>query len=1850
MTTTAFLAHLFNRGIRLWIEDQQLRYRAPQGVMTAELRKELAERKAEIMSVLRQIKASGAAMPPLVPFPRDQALPLSLAQQRLWVLTQLQPYSSFYNVTSAVRLRGPLNSATLARSFDILSERHEILRTTYAIAAGQPLQMINDRPAVRLAIATLDPLPAAAQAAAIHQHGTTFAQQPFDLEHGPLWRIQVLQLAQSDHVLLMSFHHSLVDAWSMHILLEDVIAIYAALAARQPLALPTPALHYADYAAWQRTWLQGAELEAQLGYWRAELAGAPQTLNLPTNHQRPPAQRFNGAMQTFDLPAPLAAALRQLSLEHGTTLYTTLLAAFAALLQRYTGQEDMLIGTDIANRSLPETQRIPGFFVNTLALRLQPTRNLAFRDLLAQAQRMMLGAQAHQEVPFDLVVAAVQNAPDLSRNPLFQVMFAMQPEFAELPRMPGLSVEWIELPHTTAHFDLTLVMRETGQGLAGDIEYNTDLFGPETVARLTACYGELLASIADDPAQTISQLRVLAPAEEQALIRLGAAPDQQPPELLMHRVIEGHARRHPDAIALTAGARQLTYGQLDAQANQLAHWLQAQGCGPQDRVGVFGARDIEMPLLLLATAKAGCTYVPLEPRYPDGRLRAILADSGLSLIATQTALLERARSLVAGLASPPLLYCWDAAPLTADTPGPDSVRSYPTSPLATNPAPNDIANIFYTSGSTGVPKGAMVEQIGMLNHLQAKIAILAIDESSSVVQNASCGFDISIWQFLAALVAGGKTIIYDDETALDPRALLRAVDRDQVTILETVPSMLAVMLETCAPDIAAGTLTLPRLRYVISNAETLPVPLARRWLESFPHVPLLNTYGATECSDDVTHYVMTERPPHELARILVGRPIAGFSVHIVDAALRLVPQGCLSQIALAGVGVGQGYVDDPVKTAQVFVPNPFSGPPGNRMYLTGDIGRWTADGILDFIGRADGQVKVRGQRVELGEIESVLRRHPAIQEALVLATGDHTQEARLVAYAVPQRSAARDSMADPTADALPQQWQAIFDEVYRRQTWSAHDPALNLAVWTSSYTQQPMAEAEIFACLASSVERILALRPQHILEIGCGTGLLLQRLAPHCQSYCGTDISAEALAALQRQLDQDATLAGMVHLFQRGADDVTNLPRALFDLVIINEVVQYFPSIEYTLRVLEQAVGLVRPGGAVFIGDIRNLALLEAFHCSVLRFQSPGDLPLADFREGLRTRVSREKELLLDPDFFLALKDVDPRITQVAIQLKGGAPHNELTRFRYDAVLHVAGEPAGARPTQCLSWDRDKLSLARVRQLLETTRPLALAITDIPNARLLDDICFMETLAAGEERGTLAEIERAAGACRQSATAIDPVEFWALGESLPYAVEVCWLEPSADGAYQVVFSHHDLAGQGGARPLPRARVQRQRWADYANQPAVELDLRTALRAYVREQLPEYMVPERFVLLDAMPLNANGKVDRKRLPAAEAEPAPPAAEHVAPRNPVEAQLAALFEAALGVRPISVNANFFALGGHSILAIRLLAQVREQHGRDVSLTTFFQHPTVAEVARALQFSASAEPALPLVALQPQGTQRALFFAHPGSGGVVCYAELARRLGPDQPFYGFQAPGFDGADAPLNSIQALATHYITAMRVLQPAGPYRLGGWSMGGLIAFEMARQLTQQGAEVELLALLDTVAPKPGNYPHQEDAVLLDGMLQELVLPAAGRPGAQAPALVGQAQLRAMSRDAQLHYALAVLHQVGDGFASFTIQDVERYATLFQRHVQAVETYHPQPYGGQITLLRATELSPTLRQLAAEVPDLHDPALGWTPLSRHSIVVCAVPGTHETMVKDSLDGVVQALGAQLAPAGELPAKA
>ncbi len=994
----------------------------------------------------------------------------------------------------------------------------------------------------------------------------------------------------------------------------------------------------------------------------------------------------------------------------------------------------------------------------------------------------------------------------------------------------------------------------------------------------------------------------------------------------IHEIFAKQAAQTPQLVAVICEDRKLTYDELNRRANRLAHDLKNRGVGPDTPVGICIERSLEMLVGLLGILKAGGAYVPLDPDYPAERLAFMLADCGISIVLTQDHL---AQTFIDHNVELIILdnHCSALGGTSEENPQNECT-------------PANLAYVMYTSGSTGIPKGVSIPHRGVVR-LVKDTNYAEFDRDHVFLQFAPLSFDASTFEIWGSLLNGSRlAVMPPGSTSL--AELADAVERYGVTSLWLTAGLFHQMAEEQIERFSG-------LTQLLAGGDVLSSPHVEQVARELSHCQLINGYGPTE---NTTFTCCYRVKPEETfcGSVPIGFPISNTQVFVLDESMRSVVDGQPGELYIAGDGLARGYLNDAALTAERFVPHVFSSDAGARLYRTGDNVRRLADGRVEFLGRLDQQVKIRGYRVEPGEVNAALAQHPLVRESVVVARNESRASKRLVAYVVhdDKTSGARNFDARHV-----EQWQKLYDETYCG-TSADIEPAFNTVGWNSSYTGKPIPPEEMREWVDQTVERIVSLRPKRVLEIGCGTGLLLFRIAPQCEAYFATDLSAAVIDQLKRNLERSPADLRQVTLSQQPADDFSEFEADSFDLVILNSVTQYFPSIDYLLRVLEGAVRLTKPGGRVFIGDVRNLDLLETFHAAVQTHRASGSVSIEELTRRVRRAVQEENELLIDPGFFKAATRQFEKSCAVKVMPKMGHYQNEMTKFRYDVVLTIIPSVVEGEQVQWSNWTVEGLNLDAVNKMLRDKERRILALADVPNARVLLDSQLLDLINGPNPSGTVADMRDALSSNRD--VGVDPHQLLAIGQANSYAVHFSLSHSASDGRYDVIFTKNKPSSVGESIPQRwKPQPEQKRWAEYANQRSQKssfVSLVPELRAFLQAKLPEYMMPSAFVFLDRLPLTPNGKVDRQALPDPDRSRPELQQAYVGPRDRTEKILAGLCADVLGIDRIGIYDNFFECGGHSLLATQVCARVRESFGVELSLRDFFAAATIAGLAALIE----------------------------------------------------------------------------------------------------------------------------------------------------------------------------------------------------------------------------------------------------------------------------------------------------------
>lgn len=1440
-----------------------------------------------------------------------QSAPLSSGEYRLWFLERLFPGTPRYHVHCGIRFLGRLEVQRLQQCILRLFENHPILRAAYPMGSSGPRRVIAPFVAQPVPFCDLSAYSEEARQAAWEQLELSQASAPFDLQHGPLYRHRLVRFSDTEHCWILTQHHAITDGWSVGLIFREIAALYAS----DDVSTTSPRrAGYEQFVDWERSQREDPDFERHIGYWRKRLDGIDD-LNFPTDRPPPKERTGRGDVVRFQLGAQATTRVDRLAQALRATRSTVLLAAFATLVGRFARQEDFAVAVAHTGAWRRRFLRELGFFVNTVPVRLQLHEGASFADHVHALGESLREDLAHAHVPFDRIVEAV-SAPRGGLNPLAQVGFVMtqarptqrarEVELSSYLRTPDASVEG------GTKFDLGLSIGEDEGTLVGAFEFDTDLFDRDTIERLAVRFQQLLGSATAQPDVPISSHALLPDAERKLLVeRWNATEEALPPVSSVIELLGDAFRTYAKRVALRFGDTALSYAQLETESNRIARLLHRRGVGAGALVGVMLDRTPEMLGALLGTLKVGAAYLPLDPEYPVSRIAFMLEDSSTRCVLTTSTLVDNLPS------SQFETILLDVSLADEQRGGPEPARASGTA--------NDLAYVIYTSGSTGRPKGVEITHGALCNFLCGMRSLLTPDTQTRLLALTSLSFDIAALELFLPLLVGGEVAIATRDEARDPRALCAAMDRYQTTMVQATPATWRMLVES-------GLVTAPTMT-LLSGGEPLSVELARRLTAS--GASLWNLYGPTE----TTVWSTAWRVPPDVKRIRVGKPIANTQLYVVDSQGAPTPIGVPGEVLLGGAGVARGYRGRDDLTAERFVPNSFAPDRSARLYRTGDLGRWLPDGTLELLGRIDDQIKLRGHRLELGEIERSLEEHPGISGAACAVHTSSTGDKQLIAFVVARTQAIAEDQTDD--------WRRLWDETY--QNAPADSAAgFNLAGWKSSVTRHPFSEDEMHAWVDETVEKLENLTPRRLIEIGCGSGLLLHRLAPRLERYDGVDYSEVAIAGLKDAV-RNANLTN-TEVRCLPAHELEAFEAGSYDTVVLNSVAQYFPSLTYFGGVIQKALALLRPGGALFLGDLRDYTLLQAFHTRVaLHNAQPGWL-VGSLKSRAKRAVQGERELCVAPLYFHRIVSALESVVSVELSLKRSRFSNEMTDFRYDVIVRKGDSPARNERPRRLDWAADVGSLHVLHDVLGTTSEERLVVCDVPNARVARDVTTAALVERWPENAPGSDLLNALAF--ENPRAIDPHEVWEVAARSGVRVEISPAASGLPGRFDVHCGVGASAyGASDSRTMPPTASPPQ----FGNTPRSadhSVNLNAALADFLRQRLPSYMIPTRIVRLDALPLTPNGKLDRRALASYPIQMLPSGGESVEAQTVWETEVTRAFQRVLRLEHVGRGDSFFELGGDSLSAVRLVADLEVTTGRTLSLSAVLRAVTVSRIAELLE----------------------------------------------------------------------------------------------------------------------------------------------------------------------------------------------------------------------------------------------------------------------------------------------------------
>lgn len=1686
----------------------------------------------------------------------ERVAPATEPQLEIWLACLLggENASRSYNLANSLRLEGLFDKAAMEQAIQALVRRHDALRSVFS-ANGEHLFILKEVD-VPIAYQDLSSIDSDRQMPVITHYITQNGLQIVNLAEGPMLKVGLFKLAEQVHHLVLTSHHAIRDGWSMGILLQDLSTLYTAYTQGLSPNLP-PAPSFARYAEDQLDFSKTDACRTTEAFWLDTYKDSIPLLELPTDYPRPALHTFNSQRLDYPMSSELMMAAKKMGIKIGCSFVTTLLATFEVLLHRLSGQEDIIVGLPTAGQSATGNKRLVGHCVNLLPIRSHLVSNLSFSEFLKSCRRTVLDAYEHQQLPFSHLLRTLNIARDLSRTPFVSAVFNVDLGMNDGVSFHGLSHTLISHPKDYEHFELFLNVSGSESALTLEWSYNTNLYKAETIHRMMTDFEHLLKTVVATPSILISDIGLISEQTRlQTLTQQFPVKTVYPHQTPVHQLIAQTALTSPANIALSFNNQTFSYQSVNEAANQVAHVLIQRGIHIGQVVGIALDRSPDMLITLLAVLKTGAAYLPLDPAYPIDRLTFMLTDSAAAMLITQ----EKYQGQLRTSATEVLIEQALAESIAYPVDEPDRTVSG-----------DDLAYVLYTSGSTGKPKGVLVEHHSLVNFLWSMRASPGITPDDVLLAITTISFDIAGLELYLPLVAGATILMADTDTVRDGRALLELISTKRVSIMQATPSTWRMMLD-------AGWNTFLPLK-ALCGGEALPQDLAEKLLDRCPE--LWNLYGPTETTIWSTVKKIAKNEP-----VTIGQPINNTQVYILDSFRRPVGPETIGELFIGGDGVARGYLNRPDLTTERFVKQSFDKQPERLLYRTGDLGKRLTNGDIQCLGRIDQQVKIRGHRIELGEIDNALVALKDIREAVVVAHAEQSGEQRLIAYVVPESVSTSDSVS----------WQGRWEAIYTTGMGVAEQ-----------VNQQKDIKRELRDWAAQSIKRVKNLQPKRVLEVGCGDGQLLLELAPDVRQYIATDYSPAAIDKLRQILATDPARWSAVTASVAPADDFSQILDASLDLVLIHSVAQYFPNADYLQRVIGQAARAVAPGGCIFVGDMQGKSTLRMHHTADQFQRSSDESTVASFKKVTEKRVLIDDELMADPAYFYLLPTDIPAISAVDVQLREGSFLNETTKYHYDVWLYVGNPPDVVEPTASIDWHTDFLPLHLDQTLAEQPQTI-LQIRNIVNSRTAQDHSLLQLIDGLSNESRLIEVRQKMNLPQNG---LDPAILWSLGEKHHFSAHVRWSTDGTDNLMDVVFIPHKTGRQIPGQPAP-AQSANALPKDFVRNPftpTLPVSQRQAWQQQLRQTLPDYMIPGDFIILPHLPLTLNGKIDRKALPPVSRRAPESPSGQTAPRTDIEKLVAEIWMESLRLDEISVLDNFFELGGHSLIAVQIMTRLEKETGKRLPLSMLFECPTVEKLALALQMDGKFIVWDSLVPIKPQGTKPPLYIIHGAGLHVMLFNTLAKNMDTDQPIFGLQAKGINGVDEPLNTIEDMAAYYITAIRAQNPHGPYALAGYSFGGIIAYEMCRQLKQMGKEVNVLAMFDT---------HADQSTYLDPWVNKIWNNV-------------QTSLK------KYLYTFVLLKNDISGTISYKKESIKRRVNTIHGKLKYTDNYHKVFYGNQHRVHKSNQqatrnyrLTPqdvTVDLFRAEKRMYYTQDfefLGWKSFAKKGVNVHKVPGDHASL--------------------------
>lgn len=1439
----------------------------------------------------------------------ENVVPATEPQAEIWASCLIggEEANRSYNESVSLVLQGELNYSSLEKSLQDLFKRHDALRSGFS-ADGKQLCIFSEG---KLQynyqdISSTDP---DRQKDLIDQFLVEDAKSSFNLITGPLFRVKLFKLAEDSHHLTLSSHHIICDGWSISIIMQDLGKLYSASLKSEIAQLPV-APAFADYAVKQRAFQQSAEYKSIESFWMKQFMDDVPELDIPTDFPRPEFRTYKSHRDDFELKPELINAVKKMGAKAGCSFVSSMLVAFEVFLHRISGQSDIILGVPSAGQSAEGYNGLVGHCVNMLPLKSHHNGDFTFLEFLKLRKPAIFDAYENQQYTFGSLLKKLNISRDASRVPLIPIVFNIDIGLNEGVKFEGIYHELIINKREYENFEIFLNASGSGDSLILEWSYNTQLFRAETIRGMMEDFTELLRQVTENPEIKIRDIDTRGSGDDFEWNNTQAI---YPKDSSLHELISQKAREYPQKNALRFRNNNISYEDLNERANQMANLLIKRGIQKGDRIALALDRSEELIIALIAILKSGAAYVPLDPAYPKKQIEYMLKDSSAKILLTSKACQNKFSSeseeIILEDIQNELKGC------SAEDPD-----------VAVNGS--DLAYVIYTSGSSGKPKGTQIEHHSLVNFLCSMQKVPGISPEDRLLAVTTISFDIAGLELYLPLISGAELLIADSESVKDGRLLLDLIRNEKISIMQATPSSWRMILD-------AGWNEAINIK-VLCGGEALSRDLAGSLKERCSS--LWNMYGPTE----TTIWSTLKQISNFDQAITIGRPIANTRVYLLDQYLKPVRKGGTGEIYIAGDGLARAYLNNPELTAAAFVKDPFSDQTDKKMYRTGDLGRYTAEGDIQCLGRIDNQVKIRGHRIELGAIEESLLMQNSIKEAVVIAREDLPGDKKLVAYIVPEH--VEGNSKSPS-------WQERWEDLYKRgiqseSELSIGEQQLDIAVAQEISGRTDIRE-EVEEWLKQSVDRIKAINAKTVMELGCGAGQLVFELAPFTENFIATDYAETAIEKLKEKLSAEPEKWKNVSAITAPADDFSFVKDGSLDLVIINGVVQYFPDASYLVKVIKEASKAIKKGGCIFIGDMQGNSTLPMYHAYDQLNRTDENLKITDFKKICDRRVKLEDELVADPGFFYKLPELIPEISGVNVQLREGQHINETTKYHYDIWLYVNAGSASIKADIQIKWEAGN-NIDWINNELKKYPGKVVHLHKVLNTRTIDDYSLQQILS---EIDNNASVKDAKALLTSAKEGLNPHPFWNLGTELGYINHVRWTNDGADGCFDVIFipsEKSDRIPEAGEilSPLKDSAFDYAR-DPYSGELTASADQLNEWKEGLKELLPVQMIPAEFVLLKKLPLLPNGKTNRKALPKPE-EKLENNQEKAMPRTVTEKLVARIWAETLGLEHVGLDDDFFELGGHSLIAVQVMIRMEKETGLRLPLTSLFKFTTLEEFA--------------------------------------------------------------------------------------------------------------------------------------------------------------------------------------------------------------------------------------------------------------------------------------------------------------